>query len=530
MRRFVLFLGLAATQALAPALADEAAEVAVLRNTVVNILEAMVQKGLISKDAAEKLVADAQSKADQEIAARPTAETAQPGDVRVTYVPEIVKQEISQQVAADIEKKVADDVVARAQADGWGVPGALPSWLRGANWSGDLRLRVAPVMLSNGNAENAYPNFQKVNEAGGFAQAGTDALLNTTEDEVKYNARLRFGVDSQLSDIATVGFRLATGDSDSPVSANVGLDDYNTGFELRVDEAFLRLGGNLQPDGQRLYFWGGRMRSPFEQTELVWDPDLRFNGVAIQYAWNGAGPRGMFVNAGVFPLQGVNVSSDDKWLAGGQFGVESAWSEDATVTVAMAFYDYINEAGRANPAGSSQYDYTVPPFLQKGNTLFDITADADSELYALAADYGLLDVMGKVSVAITPDLRLDVIADYVTNVAYSEADVLERTGELVPNRADAWRAEVRLGTPRIAAFGDWSVGAAYTYLERDAVVDGFTDSDFHGGGTDAEGYTLAGEFGITRETWLRLRYLSANEIDGPPLAVDTLLIDLNASF
>ena len=51
-------------------MADEAADVAVLRNTVVNILEAMVQKGLITKDAADKLVADAQAKADQEVAAR----------------------------------------------------------------------------------------------------------------------------------------------------------------------------------------------------------------------------------------------------------------------------------------------------------------------------------------------------------------------------------------------------------------------------------------------------------------------------
>ena len=61
-------------------------------------------------------------------------------------------------------------------------------------------------------------------------------------------------------------------------------------------------------------------------------------------------------------------------------------------------------------------------------------------------------------------------------------------------------------------------------------MDGFADSDFHGGGTDAQGYTLAGEFGITRNTWMRMRYMSANEIDGPPLAVDILLVDLNAAF
>ena len=79
-------------------------------------------------------------------------------------------------------------------------------------------------------------------------------------------------------------------------------------------------------------------------------------------------------------------------------------------------------------------------------------------------------------------------------------------------------------------WGDWQVFGAYKYLQRDAVVDAFTDSDFALGGTDAKGYILGGLAGLARNTWVRVRWLSTNAIDGPPRAVDVLQVDLNAKF
>jgi hypothetical protein len=62
------------------------------------------------------------------------------------------------------------------------------------------------------------------------------------------------------------------------------------------------------------------------------------------------------------------------------------------------------------------------------------------------------------------------------------------------------------------------------------VLDAYADSDFHGGGTDAEGWTLGFEYGLTRAASLQFRYMSADEIDGPPLAIDVVQLDLNARF
>ena len=77
---------------------------------------------------------------------------------------------------------------------------------------------------------------------------------------------------------------------------------------------------------------------------------------------------------------------------------------------------------------------------------------------------------------------------------------------------------------------DWQFTTAYKYLERDAVLDAFTDSDFHLGGTDTKGWILGGSYGLGANAWLTLRWLSANEIDGAPLAIDILQVDVNAKF
>jgi hypothetical protein len=84
------------------------------------------------------------------------------------------------------------------------------------------------------------------------------------------------------------------------------------------------------------------------------------------------------------------------------------------------------------------------------------------------------------------------------------------------------------------------VSFAYKHLERDAVLDAYTDSDFHLGGTDAEGYVLEGSYSVLKDVWMTLKYLSASEVDLNPdpltassegrYGVDVLQLDLNATF
>ena len=63
-----------------------------------------------------------------------------------------------------------------------------------------------------------------------------------------------------------------------------------------------------------------------------------------------------------------------------------------------------------------------------------------------------------------------------------------------------------------------------------AVLDTFADSDFRLGGTDSNGYFIGGAYGLDRNAWVSLKWLSADELDGLPYAVDVLQLDLNAKF
>jgi hypothetical protein len=242
----------------------------------------------------------------------------------------------------------------------------------------------------------------------------------------------------------------------------------------------------------------------------------------------------------------VELSGNDKWLLAGQLGYELDIVPTVRLSMAAGYFDYQNITGKLNPLDLSVNDYTAPEFLQKGNTVFDIRNDTDpnTELFALAADYDLVDVSAVVTWTIRPDLVFDATANYITNVGYDYDEVLARVGgctqipdtgngpvEICPvKNANAYRLEFRIGNPDIARPGAWRAQLAYNYLERDAVLDAFTDSDLHRGGTDGEGYIIGGEIGITDNTWARLRYLSADEIDGPTLGIDVLQIDLNAKF
>jgi len=80
-------------------------------------------------------------------------------------------------------------------------------------------------------------------------------------------------------------------------------------------------------------------------------------------------------------------------------------------------------------------------------------------------------------------------------------------------------------------FGAWRVAVGYRYVKADAVLDAWTDADFHEGGTNTEGYYFWTTFGVAKNTWLRLRYMSANEIDGVArYGNDILQLDVNARF
>lgn len=580
LRRFApaLSLTLAALCAMPAALAQDAVVPAgPTANVVVNLIRLMVQRGLLTQADADALIHQAEAEAQQAAAAppviaQPPTDLA-PGSVFVPYVPQVVKDEIREQLKLD--------VMAKARAEKWASPDSAPDWTRRITLSGDIRFRDEYQLFDQGNAPD-FIDFAAFNSEGPYdINAGTNPVppvtLNTTEDRnglLRLRARLALGIT--LADEASVGIRLATGSSDSPVSTNQTLGGGFSKKQIWLDRAWLDL--HPWPWGRALL---GRMPNPFVSTDLIYDEDLNFDGVAtklnglISEDWR----LSAFGTFGGFPLEygrdnfpKTSVSKNSgptKWLIGSQIGLDWKTSEerDDHLKASLAYYDFQHIRGRTSEpcalfdgGRDCSSDPSIPPFLQKGNTLFlirDIVGDPANpdnfrqpQFAGLTFDYNVLDLSLQYDRELPASFRhLMVQADAVRNLDYKRSRAFRNAAteddDPVNNYAngpspdvlgryesggDGWLLRTVLGDPVASFPGAWNAGLSYKYLEADAVLDALTDSDFHLGGTNAKGLILSGSYGLFRNTWISARWFSANEIDGPPLSIDVLQFDLNAKF
>jgi hypothetical protein len=522
---------------LAPAIAcraDERQSLEELRNTVVNLLQVLVDQGVITRDKAAQMVKAAQDKAAADAAAVAKADE---GAVRVPYVPQIVKDEIAKQVADEVKPGVVADVLNEAKTEKWGVPGALPEWLTRTRIYGEVTLREEGLLYDGTNAHDQFFNYYQINQAGSIAKAGQNAFLDDDETRVRFRARARLGVESDLSDSITAGMRLVTGNTTDLVSETQTIDG-TAPYQFGLDELYIRLDERNEQKFPWLTVVGGRFLNPYETpTDLIFHKDLTFTGLATT-ARLGLGDGSpdqsqVFLTVGAHPLQEVEFSAQDKWLAAAELGTNFRWGEAQRLRLTGAFYDYFNVTGRLNPPGSpGLFDYTAPTFLRYGNTVFDIAnlADPTTNLFALAAKFRLANVNATYTLGVGRYV-FKVTADAVRNFGFHEAQVEANTGFYVTPGTTGYQGEISFGDPTVLIPGNWRALIGYRYLQNDAVIDGFTDSDFHYfGGTNARGYYFVGDYGVANHVWLRLRYLSANEVDGPRFGVDTLQFDVSTRF
>jgi hypothetical protein len=520
--------------------ADERQSLEELRNTVINLLQALVEQGVITKEKAAQMVKAAQDKAAADAAALAKSEE---GAVRVPYVPQIVKDEIAKQVAEEVKPGVVADVVKEAKTEKWGVPGALADWLTRTRISGTLLLRGEDILYGRSNVtaqENAanafYPNYFAVNQAGSVAAAGQNAFEDTTEDRARFRGKARLAVDSDLTGSISAGLRVVTGNTSDLVSETQTLDG-TAPYAFGLDELFIRLDERNSQRFPWLSVVGGRFLNPYgTPTDLIFHKDLTFTGLAatgrVGLGDGSADQSHLFFTVGAHQLQEIVFTGQDKWLVAAQFGTNLRWGEGQRLRVSGAFFDYFNVTGRLNPPDEPGiYNYTAPTFERQGNTYFNIANNGNpgSILYALAAKYRLANLNATYELPVGR-YTFGLTADAVRNLGYNTAEVSANVGSYVAPRTKGYQAEASFGSPTVLESWAWRALIGYRYLQRDAVIDAYTDSDFHFGGTDTTGYYFVGDLGLAHNVWMRLRYLSSNAIDGPTLGIDTIQVDMNTRF
>lgn len=575
-----LALALALGSAAASAQQRDAYEV--LRNTTLNLIRALVEKGILTREQADELIRDAERKAIDQAAARegdlppppPSDDTmrAQPpqpgavatppsgaatpsatGTVRVPYIPESVKR--------DLRESIKKEVMQQARDEHWAEPKAVPEWTKRIRIDGDIRTRFQFDDYAKDNTKpQDYVDAAFLREATRAPDFGATTNKdvgsptgNTTEDLDRFRLRVRLGITATITDWVSVGLRFATGNTSDRVSTNQTLGQNANKYSFLVDRAFTKLNFSDTVSGTV-----GRMQNPWFGSEMMWDEDLNFEGLSAKYESRDE-RFAPFATLGYFPLREKrpHAYSQSRWLSGAQAGAMANFNPRTQFKFGVAMYQFHNVEGRKesdaafNTVSSAPFDAATylsgeyeAGFRQKGNTLFALNASNDS---AYPTTWGLASKMRPISIDASLDLahfepfHLMWQNSYIRNLAFNRNEIRNRTGlDLQDGRNQGYQTRLAFGAQAPANQGEWQVYGAYRYIGSDATLDAFVDSDFGLGGTNLRGYIFGGVYAIARNTLVGMKYLSARTIDPTILSttstssskfgVSSIQADLNVRF
>ncbi len=573
-------------------------------NATINLINLLVKQGVLSEEQAATLIKQADDEAyvarqavsnatTKAEGAAKTASTAAdavspPGTKRVTYVPEIVKKQL--------RDELRQEVMARAEKENWASPGKYPEWAQRIRFFGDVRVRDEADRFPVGNAPAFAVNYNAINSGNPYNLGTNNANPNpyfwptVDADQNRNRPQLmaRLGLEADLDGGFTAGFRIATGNTNTPVSFNQFLGGGGSNFSkysIWLDRAFIKYN-----PVSNLNVYAGRFDNPFfTATDLVYYRDIAFDGLATQVnyeVWQGITP---FAVAGFFPTFNTDINagstldfnnasavvgkapSQDKWMAGGQLGVNVRPAPEVDFTFGAAYYDFLNVQGKLSDTcfvfttqDFCSTDLLRPMFAQRGNTymaLRDIPtldsigqATTPFQYFGLASAFRDLVISARLDLGYFNPVHVILDGEYVNNLAWNWSDINNKvqanplptaatTGCISTNASGActnfgsynggnagWLARMTVGDKDIRKLWDWNAYVGYKWLESDAVIDAFADSEFGLGGTNLKGYFIGARLGVGPNTWLSAKWMSASQVAGAPYAVDIFLLDLNARF
>ena len=385
------------------------------------LINKLVEKGILSQQEAAQLLKEMQKEgARQETTVKETAE----------------------KVAKETAKKAV-----KKESETWAKP---PKWVNRIHFKGDFRLRYQ------------YQDKKKSD--------GTKPSRN------RGRYRWRFGAVADVTKDKKwqVGFGLASGSGDPRSTNQTFTNDFETP-DARIDYAYAQ----FQPFEQWKII-GGQFKNPLYKTkDLVWDSDIRPQGVAAPFKYKINDQFGFFLNPAFFVLQEFKSKEETAWMVALQPGVTIKPSKGTWIKLAGTWY--LNRDVEGN-----QFKYSA------GTNSTDANGD-------LLDDY--------TSIALDGEFGFK-FSGYVQKLAFF--------GQFINSDADndnvGWLAGVKFGRS-IKKLADWEIKYNYRRIEKDAVLDFLPDSDFYGGKTNAQGHEVEFKFGLAKHVSLALDYYHTRKID-----------------
>lgn len=346
-----------------------------------------------------------------------------------------------------------------------------PKWLEGLSMGGDLRLR--------------YEAFDS-NEA--------------TRDRNRFRYRLRWKIAKEISKDLDLGFRFTSGSNTDPTSTNQTFTGDFTFKSIFIDQAYVKyhptfLKENI-PHLEKAEFAGGKFDNPFFETSggLLWDADVMPEGFAESLAFGFFEKKfNPFVNLGQFILQ-ENATSADAELYGVQSGVRwnpPGFGKDSGVqlTHALGYFDFSDYGRDSNflVSGTS---------LARGNT-------TNGGTLLFARDFDILQVYNDIKFKIS-GVPVKLFSDYFTNLADQTPDP--------DSRNNGYQYGIKLGEAKKK--GGWEAVYYYGYVEPNAAVGAFAESDFGQGHANKRGSVFKLGYKLTDSLKLAFTTSFVNNVTG----------------
>jgi len=471
--------------------------------------------------------------------------------LRIPYVPESMRLQMRDEIKAE--------VLAQAKGERWGQPDAMPDWISRIRVGGDLRVRAQSDFFDKDINVPA-----EVYRAQTASPAWSPDLTNTTTDRQRLTLRGRIEIDAKLSDQVQAGLRIATGstgNSATSTSQTLG-NDFNR-YTLGLDRAYIRWQPSVLMNGLSADF--GRMPNPFYSTDLAWPEDLAFDGIATKLSHSFKPERSLFATAGIFPLEEFSLGTKDKWLLGAQVGGEVDVARGVQFKLGLAAYDFHHMEGQreTNPPPSGPRAGTVnyfasqyaPGLRLKGNTLINLNdpTSTAAPTWGLASKFRPINLTANLQLEGVLPVPVGLTLDWIKNTAFNIKDIEARAGVPMTDlreKTNAAQARLQVGNLKLARRGDWQAFATYRIVQRDAWIDGFTDTTWHLGGTNYKGWSIGTNVGLDKNFWMGARWTSTRNLDdgvrflavpgdptslsgnlsSAPLKIDVFQLDLNARF
>ncbi len=362
--------------------------------------------------------------------------------------------------------------------------GEVAPWLKGLKQSGDIRLRM-----------ETFDYFHKNNDAG-----STGAAADRTRN--RFRVRLRWGVEKDFRDDWKVGFRLSTGNTTDPTTANqtLGNSGYFTFKSVLIDRAYASYEPSALKDAgviQGVKIAAGKVENPFFRysTPIIWDGDISPEGLYEQAKLRLISGEKTKVELqttlGQFIVNENTSVESDAGLYGYQGALSvTTWAlgtvKPVNFATAVSFYDYPNwfQTVKSNTASTS--------FLRTNS----IVADS----------FRVLDIYPEIGFELW-NRPFTLWGDYATNLANVGTDDLAQSGgNNIHDADDAWGAGLKIG--KLAKKGSWETSYGYYEIGTNAVVAAFSEAAFGGpggaGGSNRKGHKLAFGYQVTDNMLLNL--------------------------